>query len=437
MFWLRIYLCYYSHVHGQEPFTESHRYHSFRATYGFDYYFMTLPASQIEPSTATILLVDDEASNRDIFTQFLKLEGFRVVTAVDGEDALDKLQTVEPDLVLLDILLPRTDGYEVCRRIKENPQTLFLPVIMITALRGPEEKIRGVEVGADDFLSKPFNHLELVTRVKSLLRVKQLHDALERYNRELEGRVAERTAQLEAALDDLRELDRLKSDFIGNVSHELRTPLLHVKGYVSLLMDGSLGPLTEAQQSGLTTTQRAVGTLEQLIDDIVDFGGAAGGHLFIEAVSVRDAAELALQVVLATTNETGAAVTIDCAPDLPKVKADKKALARVLRHLLDNAIKFGGAAGEVHVRGALNAALDAVRIEVQDYGIGIEPEELDRIFDSFYQADGSTTRRYSGTGIGLSLVKRLLDEHESAIYVDSVPGKGSTFWFELPVATGD
>ncbi len=396
---------------------------------------MVNPPETISPEDTKILIVDDEASNRDIFTQFLKLEGFQVYSAVDGEDGLQKIEEIHPDLVLLDILMPRVDGYEVCRRIKDNPETLFLPVVMITALRGSEEKIKGVEVGADDFLSKPFNNLELVTRVNSLLRVKSLHDALEGYNRELEARVTERTAQLEKALDELRELDRLKSDFIGNVSHELRTPLLHVKGYVSLLADKTLGPLTEEQKNGLATTHKAVGTLEQLIDDIVDFGGTAQTNLFLDAVQVQDAAELALEVLQSTNELKNTNIGIVCEPNIPRVQADKKALSRIMRHLLDNAVKFSPQGGNISVRGRMNPDTGKVRVEVQDHGIGIPQDQLENIFESFYQADGSTTRRYSGTGIGLAIVRQLLEKHDSTIEVESEVGVGSTFSFELQVAT--
>jgi len=171
-----------------------------------------------------------------------------------------------------------------------------------------------------------------------------------------------------------------------------------------------------------------------LIDDIVDFGGTAQTNLFLEAVQVQDAAELALDVLKATNELKSTNVGIVCESDIPRVQADKKALSRILRHLLGNAVKFSPQGGSVEVRGRLNPETGKVRVEVQDHGIGIAQDQLESIFESFYQADGSTTRRYSGTGIGLALVRQLLEKHDSSIEVESEVGVGSTFSFELPAA---
>ncbi len=285
-----------------------------------------MPIEPLRPNQENkILVVDDEVSNREIISQFLKMEGFQVITAMDGIEALEKLYNESPDLVLLDLILPKLDGYEVCRRIKSNSETVFLPVVMITALKGAEERIKGVQVGADDFLTKPFNYLELVTRVKSLLRVKQLSDQLKNYNRRLERTVAARTAQLRTALDELRELDRLKSEFIANVSHELRTPLLHVKGYVALMVDGTLGPLTDDQRTGMETTRDAVDRLERLVEDIVDFGGVEVGNLSFEAVPVLDSIRVTMAILQRKIERFSGHVIVEAASDLPKVRADRQA----------------------------------------------------------------------------------------------------------------
>lgn len=388
------------------------------------------------PDKIRVLVVDDEPSNLDVVSRFLKLEGFQVSTAVDGEQALEMVARDAPDLLLLDLILPRLDGYEVCRRLKSDPSTVFLPVVMITALKGTEERIKGVAVGADDFLTKPFNHLELVTRVRSLLRVKFLHDEVEEHNRLLEARVADRTAQLKQALEDLKELDHLKSQFIGNVSHELRTPLLHVKGYVSLLADGGLGPLTEEQAKGLETASAAIDRLERLVEDIVDFGGAEIMRLTIEPVDLKASVDSCLDLLRPTVEKSPAVVRSEIPAELPRVKADPGALARAIRHLLDNAVKFSPDGGEVIVRARLDAAAARVRFSVTDHGIGIPADQHRRIFDLFYQADGSTTRRFGGTGVGLAFVKMIVEGHGSGVDVQSAEGQGSTFSFELPVAEG-
>ncbi len=385
------------------------------------------------PQESKILIVDDEASNRDIMTQFLQMEGFQLFTAVDGEQAMEMVESVQPDLVLLDIIMPRLDGYEVCRLIKSNEETAFLPVIMITALKGTEEKIKGVEVGADDFLTKPFNYLELVTRVKSLLRVKHLSDQLKDSNRILEKTVASRTAQLRKALEELRELDRLKSEFIANVSHELRTPLLHVKGYVALMADGILGPLNEDQTEGLTTTRAAVERLERLIEDIVDFGGADIGKIHLGPINLRDSIQVATSMLERTIANSPCDLVIEYPEKTVLVQGEMRSLARVFRHLLDNAVKFSPNGGNVIIRVKANTDKGVAHVEVIDHGIGIPADKLERIFDKFYQVDGSATRRFGGTGIGLALAYRLLEGHNAKIHVYSEPHKGTRFWFDLPL----
>jgi len=394
-----------------------------------------IPRMDDKPTpSATVLVVDDEPRNLEVITHFLEAEKFRVITAEDGETALALVTETPPDLVLLDVVMPQMDGFEVCRRLKEHPETLFIPVIILTALRGVSERIKGASVGADDFLSKPFDHVEMVTRVKSLVRVKRLHDQLQSSNEELERRVVVRTAELQHALAALQELDRLKSDFIANVSHELRTPLLHVKGYVDLLADGAMGALTSQQKEGLNIAQEAIEQLERVVEDIVDFSQVHERELLLEIVPLPDLCLSVVQTIRPLATRRGIDVSLVLPKDLPPVQADPMALARILRHLVDNAVKFGPAKGQVQVSARPNNG-SQVRIAVSDRGPGIPPEQLSRIFDVFYQMDGSTTRRAGGLGLGLSLVKKLVEAHGSRICVDSQVGEGSTFYFDLPRAT--
>jgi two-component system, sensor histidine kinase and response regulator len=383
---------------------------------------------------AKVLVVDDEPRNIEVVSQFLEMQGFRVMSARDGEAALAAVAADAPDVILLDVLMPGLEGFEVCRRLKANPTTVFIPVVILTALKGTQERIKGAAVGADDFLSKPFDHVELVTRVKSLVRVKRLHDQIQAYNRELEARVAERTAELKRAYEELKELDRLKSEFISNVSHELRTPLLHVKGTLGLLADGAMGDVTPEQVQGLSVAQGAAEQLGRLIEDIVDFGQMyEEQRLTFEPVSVVEVCQSAARAIARNAQRHSILVNVAVPADLPPVRADLQSLTRVLWHLLDNAVKFSPSHGTVEITAEKRRT--GVRIAVQDHGAGIPPDQRDRIFQVFYQVDGSTTRKAGGLGLGLALVKRLVEAHGSRVEVESEVGKGSTFAFELPIVS--
>jgi len=395
------------------------------------------PDSSAPPKTmasAKVLAVDDEPRNLEVVSHFLEMEGFQVVTAADGEAALAMVAADAPDLILLDVMMPGLEGFEVCRRLKADSATVFIPVVILTALKGTQERIKGAAAGADDFLSKPFDHVELITRVKSLVRVKRLHDQVQAYNRELEARVAQRTAELKRAYDELKELDRLKSEFISNVSHELRTPLLHVKGTLGLLADGAMGDVTPEQAQGLSVAQGAAEQLGRLIEDIVDFGQMyEEQRLTFEPVSVAEVCQSAARASARIANRHSITVNVSVPADLPPVRADLQSLTRVLWHLLDNAVKFSPSGSTVEIAAEQRRA--GVRIAVQDHGAGIPLDQLDRIFQVFYQVDGSSTRKAGGLGLGLALVKRLVEAHGSRVEVDSEVGQGSTFAFELPVAS--
>lgn len=381
---------------------------------------------------ASVLVVDDDPRNIELLTHVLEPQGFSVLAAEDSEDGLALARLHLPDVILLDVLMPRLDGFEVCRRLKADPVTLYIPVVLITALRGARERARGAEAGADEFISKPFDPVELVTRVKSLVRIKRLYDQLRTANAELEQRVAERTAELQRALAELRELDRLKSEFITNVAHELRTPVLHVKGTVTLLADGALGELTPEQAHGVHVAEEATEQLERVVEDIVDFGNMQDRPLTLAPVPVYDVCQNAVETLMARAARRGITVRATVPFELPPVLADGAALSRVIRHLLDNAIKFSPLNSEVQLVAERRG--DRVRIAVSDHGPGIPADERERIFAVFYQSDGSATRRAGGMGLGLALVSKLLKAHHTRIELESELGQGSTFSFELPTA---
>lgn len=262
----------------------------------------------------------------------------------------------------------------------------------------------------------------------------ELQNALKEANRTLQKRVQERTQELQQALERLSELNALKANFVANVSHELRTPITHLKGYLNLLADGSLGPLTAAQREALSILQRAEERLERLIEDLIQFSLATRGELSL--TTSRVLIQQLLPSLLERAQETAKARQVELRASIdqsaPAVQADYEKIGWVIGQLLDNAIKFTPAGGEVRL--LLTSQQKLVTIAVVDNGIGIPKERLGEIFEPFYQLDASPTRRYPGTGIGLTLAKRIVEAHGSQIRVESVVGKGSRFEFSLPAA---
>lgn len=260
----------------------------------------------------------------------------------------------------------------------------------------------------------------------------QLRSALQAANRTLERRVEERTAELQKALERVSELSQLKANFISNISHELRTPLTHIKGYLELLITGSLGKITEEQKHALQVSQQSTNRLEGLIEDLIMVSLASRGELSIkqEEVDIRRLVNLSVKSYggKATERDVNLYAVVD--EDVPFVQADSQKIAWVLGQLVDNGIKFTPANGSVVVS-VTREGENLVIVSVTDTGIGIPSSKLEDIFEPFHQLDSSPTRRYGGTGLGLSLVRQIIEAHGSMLEVQSTEGRGSTFKFPL------
>lgn len=263
--------------------------------------------------------------------------------------------------------------------------------------------------------------------------VLQLRSALIESNQQLEQRVKRRTAELEKAMQKLAELNQLKANFIANISHELRTPLTHIKGYQELLLSGELGSVSADQSRALHTIQRATQRLERLIEDLILYATSERTHMPINPALI-DLTDLCREVIEHTSHKAADQkldLTLNCPESPVIVHADREKLTWVLFQLVDNAIKFTPSGGSIQL--GLIKDNDYVQVEVIDSGIGISKNRLGEVFEPFHQLDGSSTRKYSGTGLGLSLVKKILDAHDSVILVQSELGNGSHFSFKLPL----
>ncbi len=261
----------------------------------------------------------------------------------------------------------------------------------------------------------------------------QLHTALQQSNLKLEQRVKERTQELQSALNKLAELNQLKSNFISNVSHELRTPLTHIRGYLDLMNEGSLGELSSEQTVAMDVMLRSEARLEELIDKMIQFSLEATGQftMQIKPANFGEVVNNALKQAKLKAASRPVVLAIDLGRDSCMVRMDHEKIQWVVMELVDNAIKFTPPGGKISV--GLHSSSGQVQLHVADTGIGISPERLSEIFEPYHQLDGSSTRKYGGVGLGLALVKKIVEAHGSMVEVNSEVGKGTLIKFQLPL----
>jgi len=362
----------------------------------------------------TILVVDDDVVNVELLEEMLSLEGYRVDKAFDGFQALRRISESPPDLVLLDVMMPGMDGFEVCRRIKADQANRFIPVVLVTALRGTEDRIRGLEIGADDFLSKPVDRGELLARVRSLLRIKHLYDELERKNREL-----------------LR-LEHHRRELTQMIVHDLKNPLTVIMGNIQLLLL-TRKDLDEHVRDILDRAYEGGQDLLRMINTLLDIDRMETGTLELQKERV-DRAKLIREVVEdfeGPARSQGVTLGSELPEDLPDVEVDRDLIRRVLENLLANALQHTPSGGRISVTAFPEGGV--LRVSVSDTGEGIPKEYHKKIFEKFQQVEARKRRIRTGRGLGLAFCKLAVEAHGGRIWVESEPGKGSTFSFTLPL----
>ncbi|MGE0445776.1 MAG: ATP-binding protein [Vicinamibacterales bacterium] len=382
-----------------------------------------LPAPEVtaaedsrEAVPATVLVADDNPSLRAYIASLLR-SNYTVTTAADGVDALERIRTAVPDLVLSDVMMPRLDGFGLLRELRADARTSAIPVILLSARAGEESAVQGLDAGADDYLVKPFSARELLARVRT-------HVTLSRARRQW-------AAELERSNLDLAATNQELEAFSYSVSHDLRAPLRHVIGFANLLARHAGPSLDDQGRRYLTTMTDAAARMNTFIDDLLAFSRLGRAPLDTRRISLAEVVTQAREEVALSLEHRPVSWQIE---PLPDVEGDPALLRAAFVNLLSNAVKYSSVRAESRVEvGVAPSADGEVVAYVRDNGVGFEMAYKDRLFGVFQRLHRAD--EFPGTGIGLANVKRIIQRHGGRVWAEAVPDHGATFYVSLPAAS--
>jgi len=402
------------------------------------------------PAMPRILHIEDDAANQLLVRKLLTMAGFEVVEALDGLEGIKKARECKPDLILVDIAIPGLDGYEVTLRLRAEPALRNVPIVAITAEGNRETSLA---VGCDGYLQKPIDARSFAQTLQNYLgghreqaTPQSAGDHLRAQGQRIVAHLEQKIAELSDANGRLLEADQARREFYRNISHELATPMTPIVGYLKLLLDNELGPIAVPQAKALKAMDDCVQRLRRLIDSLLDVTGLETGRMqfIFRDYDMVDVVHRSIARQSRAFEESG----VQLVTDLPRMGSlsalgDPERLSRAIDHLLENAAKFTPAGGKVGVR---LRRLESGHLElcVADSGPGVPQDKLERLFEPFYQVDGSPTRAHGGTGIGLAIVRGVARGHSGDVRVASpaqeevigVPLRGAAFYLVIAERAG-
>lgn len=416
-----------------------------------------------------VLIVDVNKKDRSILSKILITNGFLISEAQNGYEALEKVETESPGLIISDIMIPEMDGFMFIRKVKNKEKTKDIPFIFYTSsFVSDEDQELGSLLGAVRFLRKPLKSDELLGHIASVLeehkagklrsdekgitdeeylkkystrlslklesRVRMLEEEIEK-RKKIEAELRNSKKKLILAKDEAQRASYVKSDFLMKMSHELRTPLNSILGFSQILKMNNKGELNEKQEQYVDNIFNSATRLLGMINDMLDLVKVESGEnipLSFQMLPAKETIDEALIFINHKAVKNNIVIQKEIDPELGIIEADTLRFKQILINLIDNAVKFSKPEGGiVNVIARKNA--DMAQFSISDTGIGIKEGDIGRLFDPFYQADSGLSRRYGGTGAGLAITKRLVEEHGGRIWVTSKYNEGSTFIFTLPL----
>jgi len=403
----------------------------------------TLPDSPRSVHAVNILLVDDQPAKLLSYEAILADLGENLIKATSGKEALEQLLRRQIAVVLIDVVMPELDGFELASMIRNHPRFQKTAIILVSGvLTEDRDRLRGYDSGAVDYVSVPIVPGILRAKVSVFAELFRKREELALLNQELERRVEERTAEIQGLLKSTEEARReaekanqLKDDFLAMLSHELRTPLNAITGWAHLLSTGTLDAATQAK--AVESINRNALMQTRLIADLLDVSRIVSGRLRLDLQQIELPLVIrsAVDTVRPAAEAKGIRLQADVARDVGSISADSARLQQVVSNLLSNAVKFTPPDGHVQVR--VERIEPSLVLTVQDDGPGIQPEILPYIFDRFRQGDSSTTRSHKGLGLGLAIVRHLVEMHGGTVMARNRQDRsGAIFEVRLPLWGG-
>ncbi len=374
------------------------------------------------PTDAAVVVIDDDESRRYTKSRVLRGAGFEVFEASSGAEGLAAIHAHQPRLVIVDVGLPDMSGHDVCRRLRGEPGAASLALLQVSATFVTEaDTVASLESGADASLVEPIEPQVLVATARALLRARQAEDAMR-----------EALAREQAARAAAEDANRVKDDFLAVLSHELRSPLGAILTWVTLLRSGNVGAVR--QERGLEAIERNARVQTKLIEDLLDVTRIISGKSILDMalVEIGPVVDGAIESVRGAAEAKGVRLHADLDPTVGPLLADATRLQQVIWNLLSNAVKFTPRGGSVRLE--VSGTGSQAMIRVADSGRGISPQFLPHVFERFRQADASTTRAEGGLGLGLAIVRHIVEQHGGQVRADSPgEGRGATFTVQLPL----